>query len=188
MYDLVPQGRLGEQILCCSRSDSTLSLSLYDLCSQARLGERFYVVGGLNSCSDHQTVALESCSGCVLHIFCWETSDREIHICVFRKAKVTGPFRCNQPIKDASVLVNQKPYHPTCFSCSTCQKPIGKIDQKAHQQILQKPSLPSQKDLIESLLQMASSSRSRTGGSCASTTTSRRERSATTASFLSSTG
>merc|ERR1711971_163563 len=60
---------------------------------QGRLGERFYVVGGLNYCSDHQTVALESCSG------------------------------CNQPIKDASVLVNQKPYHPTCFSCSTCQKP-----------------------------------------------------------------
>jgi len=61
---------------------------------QGRLGERFYVVGGLNYCSDHQTVALDSCSG------------------------------CNQPIKDASVLVNQKPYHPTCFSCSTCQKPI----------------------------------------------------------------
>jgi len=61
---------------------------------QGRLGERFYVVGGLNYCSDHQTVALESCSG------------------------------CSQPIKDASVLVNQKPYHPTCFSCSTCQKPI----------------------------------------------------------------
>merc|ERR1712032_85492 len=63
---------------------------------QGRLGERFYVVGGLNYCADHQTVALDSCSG------------------------------CNQPIKDASVLVNQKPYHPTCFSCSTCQKPIGK--------------------------------------------------------------
>ena len=38
-------------------------------------------------------------------------------------------LRCDQPIKDASVLVNQKPYHPTCFSCSTCQKPIGEIDQ-----------------------------------------------------------
>merc|ERR1712032_575184 len=31
---------------------------------QGRLGERFYVVGGLNYCSDHQTVALDSCSGC----------------------------------------------------------------------------------------------------------------------------
>ena len=96
------------------------------MCSQGRLGERFYVVGGLNYCSDHQTVALESCSGCDLHIFCWESSDREIQFCVLEKQKKPDYFRCNQPIKDASVLVNQKPYHPTCFSCSTCQKPIGK--------------------------------------------------------------
>ena len=33
--------------------------------------------------------------------------------------------RCNEPIKDASVLVNGKPYHPNCFSCSTCHKAIG---------------------------------------------------------------
>ena len=34
-------------------------------------------------------------------------------------------LRCNEPIKDASVLVNGKPYHPNCFSCSTCHKAIG---------------------------------------------------------------
>ena len=34
-------------------------------------------------------------------------------------------LRCNEPIKDASVLVNGKPYHPNCFSCSPCHKAIG---------------------------------------------------------------
>merc|ERR1719158_2546182 len=47
---------------------------------QGRLGERFYVVGGLNYCEEHQTAALDLCSA------------------------------CNEPIKDASVLVNGKPY------------------------------------------------------------------------------
>ena len=40
-----------------------LCITMYDLCPQGRLGERFYVVGGLNYCEDHQTVALESCAG-----------------------------------------------------------------------------------------------------------------------------
>ena len=40
-----------------------LCITMYDLYLQGRLGERFYVVGGLNYCEDHQTVALESCAG-----------------------------------------------------------------------------------------------------------------------------
>ena len=53
---------------------------------------------------------------------------RWVELNIFNKSKKKGNnllSRCNQPIKDASVLVNQKPFHPTCFSCSTCQKPIG---------------------------------------------------------------
>jgi len=55
-----------------------------------RLGEQFFVVGDKNYCPRHQTVALENCTS------------------------------CEQPIKEGSVLVNKKPYHPHCFTCVQC--------------------------------------------------------------------
>lgn len=59
------------------------------------LADTFFVVNGNNYCAEHQAVALDPCSA------------------------------CEQPIKDSSVLVNQRPYHPACFACSSCNTPIG---------------------------------------------------------------
>jgi len=60
-----------------------------------RLGDQFFVVADKNYCPLHQTVALDSCT------------------------------RCDQPIKEGSVLVNKKPYHPECFLCEMCNQIIG---------------------------------------------------------------
>lgn len=59
------------------------------------LGEKFFVVGGKNYCPQHQAVSLEPCTA------------------------------CSQPIKEGSVLVNKQPYHPSCFTCSSCGCAIG---------------------------------------------------------------
>ena len=99
--------------------------------NQGRLGERFYVVGGLNYCEEHQTAALDLCSAWDQHIvalflclsyFGWRLCWNSLFVFIVRTVLT---LRCNEPIKDASVLVNGKPYHPNCFSCSTCHKAIG---------------------------------------------------------------